>query len=64
VTRIRTEAGRAVAVQTEDGTEFAAGRVVIATVPAPTLYLDLLDPDVLPAVLLSDLRRFRWDDAT
>ncbi len=64
VTRVRVSAGRAVGVVTEDGTEVAAGRAVLATVPAPTLYLRLLDADALPAGLLADARSFRWDNAT
>jgi phytoene dehydrogenase-like protein len=55
---------RAVGVATEGGDLVRARRAVLATVPAPTLYLRLLDPSQLPAGLVRDARRFRWDHAT
>jgi phytoene dehydrogenase-like protein len=41
-----------------------ARRAVVADVDAPTLYLDLLGPDLLPARLAQDLRVFQWDTST
>ncbi|HEX3593010.1 MAG TPA: NAD(P)/FAD-dependent oxidoreductase [Pseudonocardiaceae bacterium] len=64
VTRVLTADGTAVGVLTADGGLIRARRAVLATVPAPELYLRLLDPDRLPAELVADARRFRWDDAT
>ncbi|HWC82763.1 MAG TPA: NAD(P)/FAD-dependent oxidoreductase [Pseudonocardiaceae bacterium] len=61
---VRAIGGRAVGVVAEDGEPIRARRAVLATVPAPTLYLHMLEPDQLPARLLADMRRFRWDDAT
>jgi phytoene dehydrogenase-like protein len=56
--------GRAVAVRLADGTEVDATRAVVADVVAPTLYLDLVGPDHMPAKVLQDLRHFEFDDAT
>lgn len=64
VMRVLTAAGTAVGVATADGTHVRATRAVLASVPAPTLYLSMLDAAVLPAELLADARLFRWDDAT
>ena len=41
-----------------------AHRAVLADVPAPTLYLDLVGAHHVPARLVDDLRHFEWDDAT
>lgn len=56
--------GRAVGVRTDDGELHTARRAVLADVSVPALYRDLVDPEHLPAQLLSDLRRFEWDFAT
>jgi len=56
--------GRAVGVQTVDGRRWRAGRAVLADVPAPALYLDLVSPAHLPSRLVEDLAHFRWDGAT
>ena len=56
--------GRAVAVRTFDGTEYAARRAVLAAVDAPQLFGALVAADHLPARMLDDLRRFQWDNAT
>jgi phytoene dehydrogenase-like protein len=61
VTKVLTAAGRAVGVATEDGGLIRARQAVLATVPAPTLYLKLVGADRLPAGLVEDLRGFRWD---
>ena len=64
VTSVEVRGGRAVGVRTADGTEIGVRRAVLADVAAPTLYLDLVGADHLPAGLLDDLRRFHWDTAT
>jgi phytoene dehydrogenase-like protein len=64
VTRIHTAGGEAVAVSDASGRLVRARWAVLATVPAPTLYRELLDPEVLPPRLLDDLRGFHWDDPT
>lgn len=56
--------GKALGVRDVDGELVRARRAVLADVPAPALYLDLVGPDHLPARLLEDLDRFQWDDAT
>jgi phytoene dehydrogenase-like protein len=64
VTKVLTAGGRAVGVATEDGGLFRARHAVLATVPAPTLFLRLVGADQLPARLVDDLRGFRWDHGT
>lgn len=64
VTSVDVRGGRAVAVRTATGTEIGVRRAVLADVPAPSLYLDLVGEQHLPAGLLGDLRRFQWDTAT
>ncbi|RZQ63896.1 phytoene desaturase family protein [Amycolatopsis suaedae] len=64
VTRILTARGRAVGVADAEGGLVRARKAVLATVPAPTLYLELLDAADLPQRLLRDLRGFHWDDGT
>jgi phytoene dehydrogenase-like protein len=63
VTKILIAAGQAVGVETK-GERVRARRAVLATVPAPTLYQELIAPEHLPARLLKDLRGFHWDDGT
>lgn len=53
--------GRAVGVRTAAGLRVHARRAVIADVSAPSLYLDLLPPHAVPALLHEDLGRFQWD---
>jgi phytoene dehydrogenase-like protein len=64
VKRVVVRGRRAVAVQTEDGAGFAAGRAVLADVSAPALYGDLIGEDHVPGGLLHDLANFQWDTAT
>ncbi|SFB00612.1 Phytoene dehydrogenase-related protein [Amycolatopsis marina] len=64
VQRVLTARGRAVGVRDASGELVRARHAVLADVPAPSLYLDLVGPEQLPARLLEDLRGFRWDDAT
>lgn len=56
--------GRAIGVRTDDGTEIAARRAVVADVDAPTLLQQLVGEDNLPARLRADLQRFQWDHPT
>ncbi|CCH31088.1 phytoene desaturase family protein [Saccharothrix espanaensis] len=64
VSRVVVADGRALGVRDAHGEFVRARRAVLADVPAPPLYLDLVGPDHLPARLLDDLDRFHWDDAT
>lgn len=64
VDRIAVAAGRAMGVRTAGGEWWRARRAVIANVPAPTLYRELVGSSRLPAGLLADLDRFTWDAAT
>jgi phytoene dehydrogenase-like protein len=64
VTRVILRSGRAVAVRLQSGDTLDATRAVVADVSVPSLYLDLLPADQVPASLLADLRRFHWDTAT
>jgi phytoene dehydrogenase-like protein len=64
VERVVVGNGRALGVIAADGRHWRARRAVLADVPAPTLFLDLVGPDRLPGRLVEDLRHFRWDDAT
>jgi phytoene dehydrogenase-like protein len=58
VDAIVVRSGRAVAVRTASGEEIPA-RVIIADVAAPTLYLRLLEPEVVPARIVRAMQRFR-----
>lgn len=64
VTRVVTDGGRAVGVETADGELVRAGRAVLADVLAPALYDGLLDPEVVPRRARVGLRRFRLDPST
>lgn len=64
VTEVTLSDGRAVGVRDADGRPVRARRAVLADVPAPVLYRDLVGAGHLPARLVSDLDRFVWDDAT
>ena len=63
VTRVVVERGRAVGVETTDG-PVRAERAVLADVAAPSLFLDLVGGQHLPADFVADLRSFQWDTAT
>ena len=64
VTEVTVGHGRASGVRLADGRTVAARRAVLADVPAPALYRDLLSEQRLPARLLRDLDRFQWDNPT
>ncbi|OQR61487.1 FAD-dependent oxidoreductase [Streptomyces maremycinicus] len=64
VSRVVVRDGRAVAVRTTDGEQITADRAVLADVAVPALYGELLEPEHVPAQLLTDLERFQWDFAT
>jgi phytoene dehydrogenase-like protein len=63
VTRVLHARGTAVGVQDGDGTRIHARYAVIADVPAPALYRDLVGVDALPRRFVDDLRNFQWDNA-
>ena len=56
--------GRAVGVRSAGGREYRARRAVLADVPAPAFYLDLVGSRWLPPRLVEDLAHFRWDGST
>jgi phytoene dehydrogenase-like protein len=64
VTRIVVRRGAAVGVGLADGTEIAARRAVLAAVDGPTLYLQLIPRDHVPAAVLNDIRSFERDWGT
>jgi phytoene dehydrogenase-like protein len=64
VSRVLVARGRAVGVRTADGRDWRARRAVIADVPAPVLFLNLVGERWLPPRFLEDLAHFRWDGAT
>ena len=61
VTKVLTASGRAVGVATEDGNLIRARHAVLATVPAPALFLGLVGADQLPDRLVTELRDVRPD---
>jgi phytoene dehydrogenase-like protein len=64
ITRVVIRNGRAVAVEANDGTQVDARLAVVADVAAPSLYLDLVGEEHLPAHTVADIKRFHWDLAT
>lgn len=59
VDRVITKQGRATGVALEDGTEFSAKTVVSAVDPRRT-FMELVDPRELPAELVEDISRFKF----
>ncbi|MDQ0379455.1 phytoene desaturase family protein [Amycolatopsis thermophila] len=55
---------RAMGVRDEHGELVRARRAVLADVPAPTLYRELVGEEHLPSRFVADLERFQWDNAT
>jgi phytoene dehydrogenase-like protein len=64
VERVLVARGRAMGVRDRGGRDFRAAKAVIADVPAPALYLDLVGERWLPPMMVADLEHFRWDGAT
>jgi phytoene dehydrogenase-like protein len=64
VTSVLVAGGQALGVRDADGQAIRARRAVLADVPAPTLYRELVGEAHLPARLVADLANFHWDDAT
>ncbi len=64
VTGVDVRGRRARGVRLADGRGIRARRAVLADVPAPTLYRDLVGEERLPSGLRRDLDRFQWDNAT
>jgi phytoene dehydrogenase-like protein len=64
VRRVRVSGGAATGVELASGEIVHARRAVLADVPAPLLYTDLVGAPHLPPRLLADLEHFQWDAAT
>ncbi len=64
VRRVVVRRGSAVGVELASGDTIEAGSAVLADVPAPALFGDLVGPEHLPARFLRDLGHFEWDNAT
>jgi phytoene dehydrogenase-like protein len=61
---IEVRQGRAVAVSLADGSRIQVRRAVLADVPAPALYRDLVGLGHLPPRFRTNLDRFQWDNPT
>lgn len=64
VGRVLVAGGRALGVSDVDGEVIRAHRAVLADVPAPQLFRDLVGEEHLPRSFVSDLGNFDWDHAT
>ncbi len=64
VERVRVEGGRAVGVDSADGSSLVARRAVIAACDAKILYTELLQPEDLPPAFEVGLRRFHRASST
>jgi phytoene dehydrogenase-like protein len=64
VDRVVVAHGRALGVATVDGRAWRARRAVLADVPAPVLYRQLVGEAHLPERLVADLDGFRYDHPT
>jgi len=58
VDRVITSNGEAVAVRLGDGRQIRARRAILADVAAPTLFLSMVDEEVVPAWVHRSMRRF------
>nr|WP_030499866.1 NAD(P)/FAD-dependent oxidoreductase [Micromonospora purpureochromogenes] len=64
VERVLTARGCAMGVRTAGGADWRARRAVLADVPAPALFLDLVGAAALPPRMVEDLAHFKWDGST
>jgi phytoene dehydrogenase-like protein len=64
VAAVETRGRRATGVRLASGERIAARRAVLADVPAPILFGDLVGESRLPAKFSEDLQRFQWDAPT
>jgi phytoene dehydrogenase-like protein len=64
VDRVLVARNRAMGARSADGLLWRARRAVLADVPAPALFLDLVGAARLPTRLVEDLAHFRWDGST
>lgn len=64
VERVIVGNGTALGVTTADGRHWRARKAVLADVSVPALYRHLVGAGHLPSMLLDDLDRFQWDNAT
>jgi phytoene dehydrogenase-like protein len=64
VDRVVVRGGRALGVRSADGRHWRARRAVLADVPAPVLFTDLVGAEHLPPRMVEDLAHFHWDSAT
>lgn len=64
VESIDVQMGRAIGVRLRSGEQIRARRAVIADIPAPMLYRELVGEHQLPDRLLTDLANFQWDIPT
>jgi phytoene dehydrogenase-like protein len=64
VTSVLIAGRRALGVRDAGGEPVRARLAVLADVPAPTLYRELVGAEALPAQFVRDLSNFQWDDAT
>ncbi|MFJ1541141.1 phytoene desaturase family protein [Micromonospora chalcea] len=64
VERVLTARGRAMGVRTAGGADWRVRRAVLADVPAPALFLDLVGAAALPPRMVEDLAHFKWDGST
>ncbi|PZS37058.1 MAG: FAD-dependent oxidoreductase [Pseudonocardiales bacterium] len=64
VSSVAIRGGRAVGVRLRSGESLAARHAVLADVPAPVLFGDLVGAESMPGRFLNDLRHFHWDHST
>jgi phytoene dehydrogenase-like protein len=64
ITSVVVAGGQALGARDAEGSLVRARKAVLADVPAPALYRDLVGETHLPGRLVSDLANFQWDDAT